>query len=273
MNIYEDTYLADILHDIARGLLGPTMVLIILLILVSLFFFGQIIVEYFTERRHFKQNMPAIVNDINNASYGNVTNVVAESRLLRFQKAPLITVSRNMGLPEEPLFALAQIEINKAEKHYKRRLAWTDTISKIAPLLGLMGTLIPLGPGIVALGQGDTLGLSRSLLLAFDATVCGLVCAILALVVSRIRSGWYTEYIEVLESVMSCVVDKAARARTEGVALPANYTGNPLTDFAASDKKAKGSSSRLSMRSQPAKTDGYSRIADGEPCPSLRGGE
>ena len=55
MNIYEDTYLADILHDIAQGLLGPTMVLIILLILVSLFFFGQIIVEYFTERRHFKQ--------------------------------------------------------------------------------------------------------------------------------------------------------------------------------------------------------------------------
>lgn len=240
MNIYEDTYLADILHDIAQGLLGPTMVFIILLIVASVFFLGQIIVEYFTERRHFKQNKPAIVNDISDASYDRVTDVVAASALLHFQKAALVTVSRNMGLSEESLLALAQMEIGDAEKHYKSRLAWTDTISKIAPLLGLMGTLIPLGPGIVALGQGDTVGLSQSLLLAFDATVCGLVCAILALVVSKIRSGWYTSYIDTLESVMSCVVDKAAQERAEGVVLPTNYRGNPLDEFKGGDRERAG---------------------------------
>ncbi len=238
MNIYQETYLPDILHDIAQGLLAPTMVFIILLILVSLFFFGQLIVEYFSERRHFKQNMSSIVNAINNADYGDVTSVVLDSALLRFQKAALVTASRNMGLPEEPLFALAQIEVNAVEKHYKRRLAWTDTISKIAPLLGLMGTLIPLGPGIVALGQGDTVELSNSLLLAFDATVCGLICAIFALVVSKIRSGWYTEYVDTLESIMSCVIDKAAQAREEGVLLPANYEGDPLQEFLAADEEA-----------------------------------
>ena len=236
MDLYNDTYLPDILHDIAQGLLAPTMICIIVLIAISLFFVGRVLVEYFSERRHFKQNRAAIVNDINDASYDSVTDVIIGSGLLRFQKAALVTVSRNMGLSEEALFSLAQMEIANAEKLYKRRLAWTDTIAKIAPLLGLMGTLIPLGPGIVALGQNNIVLLSQSLLLAFDATVCGLVCAILALIVSKVRSGWYSDYIEVLEAVMGCVVDKAAQARNEGVRLPTNYTGDPIAEFKAADK-------------------------------------
>lgn len=228
MDVFQDTYLPDILHDIATGLLTPTMVVIILLILVSIFFIGQLIVEFFTERRHFKQNMPEIVNAINNVGHDKVTEVIAKSKLLIYQKAALVTVSKNMGLPEEPLFALAQSEVNDAEKVYKKRLAWTDVISKVAPMLGLMGTLIPLGPGIVALGQGDTLALSQSLLLAFDATVCGLVCAVLALIISKIRAGWYADYINSLESVMSCVIDKASEARSAGLTLPTNYVDSPL---------------------------------------------
>ncbi|MDR0514712.1 MAG: MotA/TolQ/ExbB proton channel family protein [Coriobacteriaceae bacterium] len=225
MDLYQETYLPDILHDIAMGLLAPTMVVIILLILASVFFLGQLVVEFVSERRHFKQNMPAIVNDLNDADWGDITDVIEKSQLLAYQKRALTTVSRNMGLPEEPLFALAQAEVNGCERHYQRRLAWTDTISKVAPMLGLMGTLIPLGPGIVALGQGNTLALSQSLLLAFDATVCGLVCAVFALVVSKLRSGWYAEYLNALESIMSCVIDKAASARALGVGLPANYRG------------------------------------------------
>lgn len=239
LNIYEDTYLAIILHDIAQGALVPVMVAIVALIVFGLFFLGWIIAEYFTERRHFKQNRAGIVNAINDADYDEVVRAIEQSALLRFQKAALVTVARNMGLPEEPLFSLAQMEISAAEKKYKARLAWTDTVSKIAPLLGLMGTLIPLGPGIVALGSKNTELLSNSLLLAFDATVCGLIAAVLALIISKIRSGWYTQYIEMLESVMSCVVDKAAQARAEGVQLATNYTADPLLEWKEQDKHAR----------------------------------
>ena len=239
MNIYEDTYLAIILHDIAQGALIPVMIAIVALIVFGLFFLGWIIAEYFTERRHFKQNRAAIVNAINDASYDEVVCAIEQSSLLRFQKAALVTVARNMGLPEEPLFSLAQMEISAAEKKYKARLAWTDTVSKIAPLLGLMGTLIPLGPGIVALGSKNTELLSNSLLLAFDATVCGLIAAVLALIISKVRSGWYTQYIEMLESVMGCVVDKAAHARDAGVQLATNYTANPLEEWKEHDKQVR----------------------------------
>ena len=229
-NLYSDTYLPDILNGIAQGLLVPTMAVIIVLILLTLFFIGQILVEAFTERRHYKQNMAEIINDINDAPYDRVVPIVGESSLLAKQKAALITVGKNMGLPEDPLFAMAQTQITRAEKHYQRRVAWSDTISKIGPMLGLMGTLIPLGPGIVALGQGNTVQLSASLGIAFDATVCGLVCAVVALIISKIRSGWYSEYISSLEALMTCVLDKASEARKEGVELPHGYSGDPLKE-------------------------------------------
>ncbi len=232
-----DTYLPDILHAISQGLLIPTMVALLLLLAVTLFFLGQIIFEFFTERRAYKQNMPQIVNDMNDAGYDSIERVVCDSKLLRFQKAALLTCTRNMGLDDEALFSLAQIEIGKAEKRYRFKLAWTDTMSKIAPLLGLMGTLIPLGPGMVALGKNDVTALSSSLLLAFDATVCGLVCAIISLAISKIRSGWYSAYISTLESLMSVVVDRAAQARAAGIALPKGYAGDVMKEFKEAEKQ------------------------------------
>jgi len=37
----------------------------------------------------------------------------------------------------------------------QRRIERSDFMARIAPMLGLMGTLIPLGPGLSALGEGD----------------------------------------------------------------------------------------------------------------------
>ncbi len=245
MDVLEDTYLPDILHDIAQGLLGPTMAIIIALLAVALFFLGQVICEYITERRHFKQNSARIINDIDEVDYEGLEDVVVKSSLLRFQKAALIIVVRNMGLPEEALLSLATTQLDRAERRYKRRLAWTDTIAKIGPMLGLMGTLIPLGPGIVALGQNNVTKLSQSLLVAFDATVCGLVVACFCLVLSKIRSLWYANYTSVLESLMNCVIEKADIARKAGVRLPSGYSGDPLVEY----EIANGSQSQLKAKS------------------------
>ena len=238
MQIYEETYVPDILHGIAENLLLPTMIIIILLILVCLFFIGQVLVEYFTERRHYKQNMAKIVNDIDEASYETIESVIIDSQLLRYQKKGLLVVAKNMGLGEEALFSLAQLQINAIESYYNKRLAWTDVISKVAPMLGLMGTLIPLGPGITALGQNNASVLSSALLLAFDATVCGLACAIVTLIISRIRGAWYAQYTNTVESLMSCIIDRAAEARKLGIQLPANYLDDPIAKDRAA-KKAK----------------------------------
>ena len=71
-----------------------------------------------------------------------------------------------------------------------------------------MGTLIPLGPGIVALGQGDTATLSGSLLVAFDTTVAGLIVAAVVLVIAKIRRRWYDQYMSALEAAVTTLLER-----------------------------------------------------------------
>jgi biopolymer transport protein ExbB/TolQ len=213
-------YLVDILHLGSQALLVPVMLFMALLIATMLFILGTLVVEYFTSRRHFKVNAVRTITAIRDADYHDITAVIASSSLLEPQAAALLRVARNMGLPDEELFALAGVELERCDSANQRRVAFTDTASKCAPMLGLMATLIPLGPGIVALGGGDVQALSQSLLIAFDATVMGLASAILAVIISRVRRNWYSQYATMMKSLMSCVLEEAARAREEGLQLP-----------------------------------------------------
>ena len=62
---------------------------------------------------------------------------------------------------------------------------------KIGPALGLIGTLIPLGPALKALGENNLKGLSAGLMLSFGTTVFGLFSGSLAWVVANNQERWY----------------------------------------------------------------------------------
>lgn len=81
----------------------------------------------------------------------------------------------------------------------KRRIERADFITRIAPMLGLMGTLIPLGPGLAALGEGELTILTTAMTVAFDTTVIGLLAGIIGFVLGRMRRRWYDAAIEQIE--------------------------------------------------------------------------
>lgn len=81
----------------------------------------------------------------------------------------------------------------------RRRLERADLLARIPPMLGLMATIIPLGPGLAALGQGDPSRLASAVTVAFDATVLGLVAGIVGLLIGKLRRRWYEELLEALE--------------------------------------------------------------------------
>lgn len=81
----------------------------------------------------------------------------------------------------------------------KRRIERADFITRIAPMLGLMGTLIPLGPGLAALGEGELTILTTAMTVAFDTTVIGLLAGIIGFVLGRMRRRWYDAAVESLE--------------------------------------------------------------------------
>ena len=219
-----EIYLQEIMRNVAASLMIPVMIVLVCLILFAVYSVGAIIAEFFIERRHFKANMPRDIKAIKDAEYVDLPATIEGTGLLRRQKEALQVVVANMGLPEDDLFALAKAEVSATDARYRRKVARNDLVTKIAPMMGLMCTLIPLGPGIVAMGQGEVNLLSNSLLVAFDGTVAGLIGGVVSMVVASIRKRWYANYLVAMESLTTCILEKAAQARRDGVELP--YEGD-----------------------------------------------
>lgn len=93
-------------------------------------------------------------------------------------------------------------EINAFESLAAKRIERTDFLTRIAPMLGLMGTLIPLGPGLAALGEGDLSILTTAMSVAFDTTVLGLLVGIIGFVAGRLRRRWYELTLDSMEAVL-----------------------------------------------------------------------
>jgi biopolymer transport protein ExbB/TolQ len=220
------TYLSDILHAVAQSLLAPDIVLLLVFIGYALFCIGSIIAESFSERRHFNVVMPKFLAALMAAKEDEIPAVIEQSGLLNRQKIALLTVYDYRMLPGDALVALIRRLVNEEETRYDRITGRNNMAARISPMLGLMGTLIPLGPGIQALGNADTATLSSSLLVAFDTTVAGLVTAAVCLVVGKIRTNWYGNYMSALDSAMATMLQKIEDMRAEGkitVEEPSDY--------------------------------------------------
>ena len=81
----------------------------------------------------------------------------------------------------------------------RRRIDRADLLARIGPMLGLMGTLIPLGPGLAAMGRGELDVLAQAVTVAFNTTVLGLLIGILGFLLGRLRRRWYDGAMERME--------------------------------------------------------------------------
>ena len=206
MGIFSETNLNHVLRAIASGLKYPVIAFLLVLMAAAVILAGSIIVELLTERRHLKVKMPALVDALRSPE-GTVAQTIAASGLLKRQKAVLIELTEHPELTTDMREALAVRLLEEEQARFERIVSLSDSISKLGPMFGLLGTLIPLGPGIIALGQGDTYTLSQSLLTAFDTTIAGLICAAVATVISTIRKSWYGNYMSILEALSECVLE------------------------------------------------------------------
>ena len=196
-----------ILRVVSSGLQIPMIIILILLILLTIFMLGTFFAEMLTERKSLKLNIPKLVDDLQGKSTSEMKDVIASSSLLTRQKTAVQELIGRATYPEDTREALARQLIADEESRYNKIIKITDLTARVAPMFGLMGTLIPLGPGLMALGEGNAAALSDSLLIAFDTTVAGLISGAVSYVVSGFRKGWYEEYMIGLETIMETVLD------------------------------------------------------------------
>ncbi|MEM6370875.1 MAG: MotA/TolQ/ExbB proton channel family protein [Myxococcota bacterium] len=93
----------------------------------------------------------------------------------------------------------ARGDVRAADAQARARVGRADVLARVGPMLGLMGTLIPLGPGLASLGRGDVKMLAASVTLAFDTTVLGLAIGAVGYAIGQLRRWYYGRLLDDLE--------------------------------------------------------------------------
>ena len=211
-----------ILHSISQILLWPVILVLIIFFIYSILNVGILIAEYYKRNKEGigSEDIKRILLNlrlvmIDNSDSLNIAmsfrNIISKSKIPQFSKDALDSIIDNKyneyNLDFKTQKSLAREIIEEEELKLFKKLEKTDVVAKIAPALGLMGTLIPLGPGLLALGAGDTQTLADSLIIAFDTTVLGMASASLAYIISRVRRRWYMKDIDTLDNLAEFILE------------------------------------------------------------------
>lgn len=72
-----------------------------------------------------------------------------------------------------------------------KQLEYSRVTARIAPMLGLVATMIPMGPALKALGEGQLADVSTALSQAFSAVIVALIATVIIHVIYNVRRRWY----------------------------------------------------------------------------------
>ena len=200
--------LTYVLDTLSQSLQIPVIIFLLIFAIGAIILLGGLIREYMHRKTISDAEMRDLIDAINKANdKSQILSIVESSDIPNSQKTVLREITES-DWDNESRVGLAKKLISSREKRLEKKLSYTDIITRIGPTLGLMGTLIPMGPGLAALGTGDVVTLSNAIIVAFDTTVVGIGSGALAYVISKIRRRWYSEYINNIDVLTDVVLNK-----------------------------------------------------------------
>lgn len=166
-------YIESFLYQVAVALSYPVFVGLALMILWSVYSAGDFLMEWIQRRS------------------GNTDPVRS------FTGAYSTQLDKALAAP-----GMADIHLTRVVRLWeKNRISRLDRVRfmvKVAPSVGLIGTLIPMGIALSSLSTGDLVSMSSNMVNAFTATIAGLACSVVAYLISQEREKWLkTDFLEV----------------------------------------------------------------------------
>jgi len=148
-------------------LMAPIIVLICLLVVYAIYALGRFFSQYLVR----KQNKLAYVSQISSPTDKQVTT--------------------HNGYPihnyfiENPTASEDELEVVALKQLENLRI-----VTRIAPMLGLIATMVPMGPALQALADGNIQGISENLIIAFAAVIWGLVISSITFWPASVKKRW-----------------------------------------------------------------------------------
>jgi biopolymer transport protein ExbB/TolQ len=212
LNIPGGEFLTGSLDVISQSLTIPVLVILLIIVIISIISLGGLIAEYTSRKKVPVGTIRDLIYEINAAeSQEKLKSVISSAKIPKSQKKVLDEIASSDDLGGSSREALARKLFEFEEEKTESSLQKTDIITRIGPTLGLMGTLIPMGPGLAALGAGDINTLASSLTVAFNTTIVGIGSGALCYVIGKIRAGWYDRYLSDLDALIDAVLDRMGR--------------------------------------------------------------
>ncbi len=193
--------LVETLYFLSTGLLLPVLIVLIASMAGELMTLGGLIREAIERRRTawpWREFLAQIRDDSGEAE--GFYRLRLTGYAARFQQETRSIRQNRLAVKK----CLEDIEIAVG-----KRLARLSIQTRVGPMLGLVGTLLPLGPALTGLASGDVQALAGNLIIAFTTTVFGILVGAFAYAVSLIRRAWYEQDLSDLEYIVEVLFSAA----------------------------------------------------------------
>ena len=196
------------LNIVSQSLQIPVIIFLLIFAVFAVFAFGGLLSDYNSRKKLSRDYKEKLVFSLVNAnSVDELRSIVNGSEMFESQKEVLLKIINSHSLSDDSREAWALNLIEEEEVEMAKSLEKIDIVTRIGPTLGLMGTLIPMGPGLAALGSGDVSTLASAIIVAFDTTGVGIGAGAVAYVISKVRRRWYEEYSSNLQLFVNAVLE------------------------------------------------------------------
>lgn len=191
-------YISDILYWISTGLLVPVVIVLIILFVRALLLIGSFFGQYLAIRRTdamLRDKIKALTRD----------SIDRLESALPKKSTSLVVVYMRELLAARDSDANMQRLLADFEIAADKDLSTSKSLAKLGPMIGLMGTLIPMGPALVGLAQGDIASMAYNMQVAFATTVVGLFSAAIGFITQQTKQRWYLMDMTNLEFVYNII--------------------------------------------------------------------
>jgi biopolymer transport protein ExbB/TolQ len=207
--------LVQILYLLSTALLLPVIALLLVAAAWTFLACGGVLAEWWQRRSCSAWRRAAVRNPLTALALSPAPKSGALGYFVRHAKdAP----------PTED--ALRRI-VTEVELIAATRIASLHLAVRLGPLLGLMGTLIPLGPALMGLTDMQIGVIAENLVVAFATTVVGLLIGGLSFLMLTVRRQWYARDVADLEFLVSHLIDSTNDAHANHSPSDENHRPSP----------------------------------------------
>ena len=193
--------ISKMLFGIANSLLIPDIILLIVFFIRALVLLGSTYNQFMVRRRN-NRRLATVIKELQPSSIGSLRDLLPEKHdgLFTEYLADILDHPADEAYTD---YLITQYETEVAKDVNLSRL-----LTKLGPVLGLIGTLISMSPALVGLSTGDISGMAYNMQVVFSATVVGLVISAVGLFTQQLKTRWYAKDVNALEFVSRIDIER-----------------------------------------------------------------